>query len=862
MDIYDDTLAIDIAAGAADDAMDRGKAQSRFNTQEEALCYTANTRKRRSLAGLSLGVEDLRGPENTTDLNDLQHLKQEPPRSRATTGKTEEVKKARRRTIYIPSEDTSILTIHPGASLRAQARRPKAQRKSDVFLDLAALSEEEESASYQASPRSQAKSLHSQKALKVAPKRLPFGSSQRAGQLNRVIYDVAGSGAGKENRPPGWVDGSAKKGLEAKLLSEKTGSSTAKLSSPSPKPWVSGRSVIVKPTPMRTSMNVVTCSISSPASSAPASPRVTSIKRPSPRPVVPRAITRPTADSRDVAISSPKQSASQAPLNEWSTSRSSVVPRAAKLVDQYPVLRENIANTSLYTPDHLTSQELCLSQLINDIFRGAGHSNHVRQSYTTLRRELIRIHNTEDTVQLAQRLQASLRFGGLSISKDSLAKVSRIKDDLALRQDFLNLWTKTYDLELLQAASEVVVGREMCRSSPLSGSPRASSMKSSDGRAKSIQLFLRIFLLRNEDVAKPNVSPKAPHWSTTSHQSDDDINTPAWLWRRTVVRSLLLLRLLDQYRVDSSHSFRLFQPTSSHKSSSSLLQALASMLVPFVGDVTRTLGHLNYAVKHIQFPLSEYTYEVKNLAIDLRDGVMLTRLLEVLFYASSSNSNNSSTSNLDTTTLLLPPQPPTSQSFPLSTHLHYPAPTRTHKLHNARLVMIALLTQAPHHPFLRDQLVNLEPEDLVDGYREKTIALLWTLVLSAGGLDRIIDTEVLRSEMGRIQQKCHSRDIDMPASPTSLQGVGETGALLSEWATYTAALANVEITNLTTSFAHGQAWTAIVQAYQGRDDSVSSVLKKNGYDKHFIALYEAGEIKTKKTNLGLLAVLAACLMAS
>ena len=36
-----------------------------------------------------------------------------------------------------------MLTIHPGASLREQARRPRGLRRSDIFLDLAALSEEE-----------------------------------------------------------------------------------------------------------------------------------------------------------------------------------------------------------------------------------------------------------------------------------------------------------------------------------------------------------------------------------------------------------------------------------------------------------------------------------------------------------------------------------------------------------------------------------------------------------------------------------------------------------------------------------------------------------------------------------------------
>ena len=48
------------------------------------------------------------------------------------------------------------------------------------------------------------------------------------------------------------------------------------------------------------------------------------------------------------------------------------------------------------------------------------------------------------------------------------------------------------------------------------------------------------------------------------------------------------------------------------------------------GDIIRHLGLLGYNVKHKQNILDEFDYTVKNLASDLRDGVRLCRLIEMM----------------------------------------------------------------------------------------------------------------------------------------------------------------------------------------------------------------------------------------
>lgn len=47
------------------------------------------------------------------------------------------------------------------------------------------------------------------------------------------------------------------------------------------------------------------------------------------------------------------------------------------------------------------------------------------------------------------------------------------------------------------------------------------------------------------------------------------------------------------------------------------------------GDIIRHLLFMGYSVTHTQAPLDEYDFMVKNLAVDLRDGVRLCRLVDL-----------------------------------------------------------------------------------------------------------------------------------------------------------------------------------------------------------------------------------------
>lgn len=67
------------------------------------------------------------------------------------------------------------------------------------------------------------------------------------------------------------------------------------------------------------------------------------------------------------------------------------------------------------------------------------------------------------------------------------------------------------------------------------------------------------------------------------------------------------------------YPFRVFQE------SKALLAFLSRDVLHGEGDVVKHLSHLGYRVSYEQTKLNEYDYTVSNLAVDLCDGVRITR---------------------------------------------------------------------------------------------------------------------------------------------------------------------------------------------------------------------------------------------
>lgn len=688
-------------------------------------------------------------------------------------------RKPRRQTIYIPSDDTTIFTIHPGVkSDTSHVNNPTLNVTINTNV---------------AECKRSGVSLHGRKngkKLAAAPKRAPLQPTLKPLRGNVPCTDMAGAGPGKENKIPAWSDSMSPKARRVSIL-------------------VAVPGVDIVPSgglrdPSRRALhNKVEAMTKSPISrGGPLFDMSSRSKRNA------NTNTKRCNDSivtrRNSIYYGPKRDDPVKSNVKQSTARLSSQLAAPVLgignvmwKDKYPFLSEDIDRTAMFEDTWLEHQQFAIQQLINGLFEA------VREGDTTAsmtheenRRNLLHLYQTSKCSFLYERIHASLLYGALSPAKSTLAETLRLRNDVGLRRRLVAIWTGSYNLETLSAAAEVVIGRQINFTLP--DSCHREQPRRGTGRInkKELAKFLDSCLLRNEDASE--------------HQQQ----SLEWCWRRTLLRSLMMIWLMDRAKETAKLvPGNLYRASSRLKSSRDILTELCSLLLPFTGDVYRELSHLEYSLHHTQFPISEYEYSIRNLATDLRDGVRLARLAEILMYPLES------TDCSENTTVVLPTGEQVtntverSRSGVLSQHLKFPCVARAHKVYNVQIALSALREVRGVGQIIE----SFKAEDIVDGHRERTVTLLWGLVGKCG-LAKLVDFEELRSEISRLRKsgqykQGETSEVDQDDGE-NLQGLETHAYLLKEWAKAIAARHGLRVLNLTTSFADGHVFGKIIDEYQ------------------------------------------------
>jgi abnormal spindle-like microcephaly-associated protein len=83
----------------------------------------------------------------------------------------------------------------------------------------------------------------------------------------------------------------------------------------------------------------------------------------------------------------------------------------------------------------------------------------------------------------------------------------------------------------------------------------------------------------------------------------------------------------------------LFRLDASVKSSEAVLKTFCQFLKG-EGDIVRHLAKIGYVVTHTQCYIDEFDFSVNNIAVDLRDGVRLCRLVSHSYSTAEQRSNN------------------------------------------------------------------------------------------------------------------------------------------------------------------------------------------------------------------------------
>lgn len=715
-------------------------------------------------------------------------------------------KPARRGTIYIPTDDTTVPSMYMAIFSPLKSGIPGAnQGDAPDVTGLAA-----QMARKKTSRRS---------TLAASPKRAPLLPHARPMQSNVFVEDRPGEGPGKENLPPGYprTQTLASKKVRASISGAKNAHRQD-----STEPGPSSR--LFKPTASSRSRFKDQSKPPKPVSKHGwnSRPQVTKAQPTAVQPVrVPRKSLAPDSIKQTIA-----------PIRVPTRFVVPDVP-AISIRDQFPLLPEGVQDASMYEDKWLMQQEVAITQLVNSLFRAASPTFEEGQN-DLLRVQLLELYGNPETCLLYKRLQGALLYGALSMSKEAVENGQRLRSDLGHQEAFINLWLETYDHEMLRTAFEVIVGRVISCKELKSATHRAPNLSTIDRRT--LNRALETFLIRNEDS---NPDPEA----------DDNA---AWCVRRTMLRSLMLIKLLDAVKANQGlpQTANLFQLGSVSKNSISVVQRLMRMISPSVGDPVRPLSHLGFSVSHCQYPLEEYDYEIRNLAVDLRDGVRITRLVELLLYRSASDNLGHNHDSDATTTLAMPTGEVLSlteghQDWPLSQHLKFPSLGRATRLFNNQIALGALQGVKSANALFQD----INADDIVDGYREKTVRLLWALT-SKWGLGGLMDWEDLKKEIRRLGRSrgkvgdwfTNALDID-----EDNPGYMQYKSLLKEWVKAVASAHGLTLRNYTTSFADGRIFQAIVDEYKpfqtGFDSgdakrSLASQLKSIGCSEQFVRLFE------------------------
>ncbi|TKA71614.1 hypothetical protein B0A55_07253 [Friedmanniomyces simplex] len=790
----------------------------------------------------------------------LPQMEEAPKRATTTAANAELKRKARRRTIFVPSEDTTMLTIHPGANTT--------NRLDDTFqpMDFSL----EPSAPGPSPGLSMAFPVETHKpamqrpptSLAVAPKRLPLGHlvPKFAGNLPGV--DLAGQNGGKENVPPGRGNelvGSAKKPRKSAITVVKQ---------PVQKSPFVGRTKLFEPTAASQARQTVVVRKAVPLARGRemvVQPAATEQKRivqrrlapQKPAPLVVESVHGLHRSPTDLNIGCLHTSATAHTMTKPAARRVTPPKSTAKLL-QYPVLSEDIAQPQLYEESWLSHQEIALTELINEIFHHAEPSRH-RDWQTparSLREQVLDTYHQPSVTLLHTRLKASLLYGALSRPKD-MPSPPDPTHDIGLRRRFLNLWLHSYDEDALRAAAEVVVGRQVpaAESGTANGGLVASESVLDPAKSKRALIgFLETFMVTVEDI-------------DSSDGAHDETGAKAERrWRKTVLRSLMLIWLLDQAKATGVVPGCLFKRTSPHKTSTNVLRALSGLLIPSIGYIMRPLRHFDYSVVYTQDPLDEVAYRIENIATDLRDGIFLTRIVEILL-SPAKRAHETAYGGIGeaTMTLQLPDTTViesalyTDDGSPcprlLSRHLKMPCLGRAQKVYNVQIALSALANHG------RRAAVDITADDVVDGHREKTLSLLWTLV-STHGLAQLVDWEELTRDTMRATGD---------TQPHSIETQEQQEDALKAWATAHSASSGLHISNLTTSFADGKAYKAILDAFADflpsatsstADASLESRLRALSCSTAFIKQLTASQsaIPSRTTTVSNLALLASRLL--
>jgi abnormal spindle-like microcephaly-associated protein len=248
----------------------------------------------------------------------------------------------------------------------------------------------------------------------------------------------------------------------------------------------------------------------------------------------------------------------------------------------------------------------------------------------------------------------------------------------------------------------------------------------------------------------------------------------------TLYRILLLVVFLDKAKINCliESSPRLFNKSAMIKSSKEFLAMLCRDYLHGIGSLFKHLSQIGVIVSHEQTYIDELDFSISNLAVDLRDGVVLGKLTESLSGISEQS---------------------------ILTTMRLPAVSRLQKVHNAQIVLSSLSSLLDI-----EGLNTVHPNHIVDGHRPQVLKMLWSII-SSFKLPSLLDMKRLRKEIHTILRS--NTNSTKSISVAKIDSCHDICDLLLHWCQAVCSCYGHKVDNFSSSFANGKTLCLLIHYY-------------------------------------------------
>nr|XP_040580435.1 abnormal spindle-like microcephaly-associated protein homolog isoform X2 [Lepeophtheirus salmonis] len=379
-----------------------------------------------------------------------------------------------------------------------------------------------------------------------------------------------------------------------------------------------------------------------------------------------------------------------------------------------------------------------------------------------LRISACRLWQSSKVVNVITRLEIEIEKKRLYVRDDRC-----LNKDLGMKQGFLSLLLN-YNPLWLRIGLETIYGEilHVTGNSDIIG----------------ISRFIITRLLSNPAISEEFIHPTVPHLYRPGYQEA--------LKKFTLKKFLQIIYFLDYAKNNKliKHNPCLFCKDADFKMSRDLLLDFSKKFLAGEGDVTKHLRYFGYDVSHKQSALDEFDFAVVNIPTDLRCGVRLCRVLEIIL------------------------------DKELTSKVRVPAISRLQKVHNVSIALEALKSSPVGLP---DEISS---KDIVNGHMEKTLNLIWHIIFGLK-LKNILSIEKWDKEIVLLRKSLKVHALMNEVAVSGLKFVlrkeaedihfetDTTAKYVLMWCRLVCAHYGVEIENLSVSFSDGRALCFLIHHY-------------------------------------------------